>query len=154
MISDSELLQMLMQKYPSMDAEYVMHEFSLYKKLLNSTDTCADNEQASNEPVDVPAVEPVMKKLTKRQIKFNPQEAVSETHITCCVCGQKFKRLSAAHLATHGATPEEYRKICGYEPNQPLMGKEIYSRLMSAVKSAQEARARKRSAAAEGAPLL
>ncbi len=147
MISDTDLLRMLMQKYPTQDAEFIMNEFNTYKKMLGNAECCAAAEPAA-EPADmieVSAAAPApVKRLTKRQIKHNPQEAITQTNITCCVCGKEFKRLSAAHLSLHGTTPEEYRKLCGYEPNQPLMGKMIYQRLMSAVKSAQDARVRKR----------
>ena len=145
MVTDTELLQMLMGKYPTQNADFIMGEFNTYKKLLG--ESCDTQECAAEMPVAVKevAAEPApVKRLTKRQIKYNPQEAITQTNITCCVCGKEFKRLSAVHLATHGATPDEYRKLCGYEPNQPLMGKMIYGRLMSAVKSAQEARVRKR----------
>ena len=147
MISDTDLLRMLMQKYPTQDAEFIMNEFNVYKKMLGSAESCATAECCTAEcaeAVEAPTAPAPMKKLTKRQIKHNPQEAITQTNIICCVCGKEFKRLSAAHLATHGATPEEYRRLCGYEPNQPLMGKMIYQRLMSAVKSAQDARVRKR----------
>lgn len=148
MISDTDLLAMLMQKYPTHEPEFIMSEFVAYKKILDSLEegpAAEEDVPAAPEIEESAVVVPApVKKLTKRQIKFDPTAAISQTSITCCVCGKEFKRLSAAHLAMHGATPEEYRKLCGYEPGTPLMGKMIYDRLMRAVKSAQEARIRKR----------
>lgn len=149
MISDTELLRMLMEKYPNHDAAFIMGEFATYKKMLSTAEVeVVPNTEESTPIVDTPPA-PV-KKLTKRQIKGDPATAITQTNITCCVCGKEFKRLSVAHLASHGATPEEYRRLCGYEPGTPLMGKIVYNNLMRAVKSAQEARVRKR--AMLGAP--
>ena len=151
MISDTELLRMLMEKYPSHDAAFIMGEFVTYKKMLSTAEAeVAPNTEESAPVVETPASPAPVKKLTKRQIKGDPATAITQTNITCCVCGKEFKRLSAAHLASHGTTPEEYRRLCGYEPNTPLMGKIVYNSLMKAVKSAQEARVRKR--AMLGAP--
>ena len=149
MISDTELLRMLMEKYPNHDAAFIMGEFATYKKMLSTAEAeVVPNTEESTPIVETPPA-PV-KKLTKRQIKGDPATAITQTNITCCVCGKEFKRLSVAHLASHGTTPEEYRRLCGYEPGTPLMGKIVYNSLMRAVKSAQEARVRKR--AMLGAP--
>lgn len=148
MIVDSDLLRMLMEKYPTHDPAFIMGEFSTYKKLLAELETTPQECTCAAEPAPAveesePAPAPV-KKLTKRQIKGDPAAAITQTAITCCVCGKEFKRLSAAHLATHGATPEEYRRLCGYDPSTPLMSKIMYQRLMNAVQKAQSARVRKR----------
>lgn len=153
MVNDSELLAMLMQKYPTKDADFIMGEFATYKRLMKEMQSAADCPACDAEQAEAKAeketkeqsAEPV-KKLTRRNLKHKPAGAISKDDIKCCVCGQKFKRLSAAHLKQHGATPELYREICGYKPDQPLMGRDVHKKLMEAVKQAQAARAEKRAA--------
>ena len=53
----------------------------------------------------------------------DPQKAIREKSILCCVCGKTFKVITKKHLATHDLTPEEYREKFGYKKNLPLVCK-------------------------------
>jgi len=77
-----------------------------------------------------------VKEYTKRQkkaqrnsekisrLKADPMAAINNTTITCLVCGQEFKVLTANHLATHGHTGKSYKKTFGYAPDVALMSRE------------------------------
>ncbi|WP_018126032.1 MucR family transcriptional regulator [Desulfovibrio oxyclinae] len=55
----------------------------------------------------------------------DPQKALREKSVICCVCGKSFKILTKKHLATHDLTPAEYREKFGYKKNAPLVCKSL-----------------------------
>lgn len=55
----------------------------------------------------------------------DPQKAIREKSVICCVCGKSFKILTKKHLATHDLTPEEYREKFGYKKKAPLVCKSL-----------------------------
>ena len=56
---------------------------------------------------------PPVPKKTRRSIR--------EQSILCLECGRRFRMLTIRHLATHGLTPDEYRKKWGLEEDTPLL---------------------------------
>jgi predicted transcriptional regulator len=62
---------------------------------------------------------------TAVQATVDPQKAIREKTILCCICGKSFKVITKKHLATHGLTPEEYREKCGYKKKLPLVCKSL-----------------------------
>ena len=148
MIQDSELLEMLMKKYPEGDAAFIMNEFAAYRQKLAALEN-ADTAPAQSAPADeetkqakAQTAAPKVQKLTKRQLKYSPEESITMTDIQCCICGQRFKKLNAKHLAKHNTTPEEYTRVCGFEKGTPLMGKMVYEKLVSTAKDALAAKKR------------
>lgn len=136
MINDADLLKMLMLKNVAGTPAEIMEEFYSYKKhFMEKSD-----EGEAEACVSAPEAAPAVKKLTKRGLKFPAEGSITDTTITCRICGKVCKRISAAHLAKHCTTPAEYRKVCGYDPKQPLMGNVVYEGLMTAVKRAQTMR--------------
>ena len=67
--------------------------------------------------------------------------------ITCPICGVVRSVITIRHLASHGYTPESFRKACGWEPNTPLMSKKHAKKMRENVAKAQSARNAKRAAA-------
>lgn len=55
----------------------------------------------------------------------DPQKAIREKSVICCVCGKSFKILTKKHLASHDLTPAEYREKFGYKKNTPLVCKSL-----------------------------
>jgi predicted transcriptional regulator len=140
MITDTELLHLVMARNADKDPDFVIAEFTAYKKKLaalqlSPQENAAENMQAEPAPV---------KKPTRRSLKCDPATAIEHMSIRCCLCEKEGRRLSSVHLASHGITPEEYRKLCGYAPDQPLMGSVVYERSLRAMHNAQEARKRKK----------
>ena len=60
---------------------------------------------------------------TKRNLVVKPEEAITDDHISCCICGRKMKNLNAKHLASHDIDMDSYKKLCGYEPAHAAAGK-------------------------------
>lgn len=62
---------------------------------------------------------------TNEETVVDPQKAIREKSILCCVCGKSFKVLTKKHLASHNLTPEEYREKFGYKKKLPLVCKSL-----------------------------
>lgn len=143
MISDAPLLKMVMEKHPDQDADFIMEQFALYKKKLMALDATVVEppvEAAPVEEVTAPVEKPKKKRITKRSLKIKPENAIQKDAIICCICGKKVSSLTSIHLKTHGLTPDEYRKLCGYPPHQSLMSHENLRKVKHAVENAQKVR--------------
>ena len=55
----------------------------------------------------------------------DPQKAIREKSILCCICGKTFKVITKKHLLSHDLTPEEYREKCNYKKKLPLVCKSL-----------------------------
>lgn len=55
----------------------------------------------------------------------DPATAIKERTITCCCCGNQYRLLTRKHLASHGLDYEQYRQLCGYKPDLPLIAKSL-----------------------------
>lgn len=151
MITDKDLLQMVMQKHPDQDVDFIVNQFSVYKQKLSGLHVYATNAEECQQDENTPTAEATpevkertKKRYTKRDLKTKPLEAITEDSITCCLCGKVCQNLTASHLMKeHGLTPEEYKKLCGYEPNTVLMSGKNLLRVQHAVANAQAARKKK-----------
>lgn len=57
------------------------------------------------------------------------------------VCVEKERSsLTLRHLATHGISVDEYKKLCGYAPGQKLMSNNHAKKVCDNVMKAQQAR--------------
>lgn len=91
-----------------------------------------------------PAPEPKPKRVTRRSLKFDPADAIANDRIVCCLCGWEGDVLSKGHLAKHGVTPEEYRRLCRYEADRPLVsGRRLQQMRKNMAKMAAARRAEK-----------
>lgn len=61
----------------------------------------------------------------EEKMACEPQKAIREKSIICCVCGKSFKILTKKHLASHELSPIEYREKFGYKKNFPLVCKSL-----------------------------
>ncbi len=86
-------------------------------------------EPAPQLPEKTQASEKELTHYTRNDLKYDPKTAVKEDTIICCLCGAEKKRLTKAHFGMHGTTPEEYRKLCGYDKDLPLSGRSEYLRM-------------------------
>ena len=155
MISDAELLKLVMERYPEQPSTFIIEQFTALKAgliqannklaVMGMEETVAE-PVALEEPVE-PAAEPAepapKKKFTKRNLVVHPEEAVSETSVQCCLCGRVFQNLTAKHLLSHGISVEEYKKLCGYAPEQKLICRNLLEKLQENVQKAQRSRERK-----------
>lgn len=80
-------------------------------------------------------------------MKCDPAEAITDMSVTCCLCGKQSLTLTDRHLAHHGITVEEYKKLCGYSEQQKLIVHNLLAQLTTNARRAQAVRAAKRAEA-------
>ncbi len=156
MISQTELLRMIMQSNPGQTPAFILEQYTAFLKGLTTIHgesftsapiSCEDNQECA--PEDTVEEKQIKTSLTcgytKRKLKIKPDEAIQRDVIYCCICGKEGKTLTERHLTKHnGLTREGYRKLCGYDADQPLMSERHLARMKSNVMKAQEARKAKK----------
>mgnify|MGYP000407738853 CR=1 FL=1 len=154
MISDAELLKLVMDRYPEQPSAFIIEQFAIFKAGLiqannklavidveeSATDTVSTE---SSEQVSTPETETPKKKFTKRNLVAKPEEAITAESVQCCICGKTFQNLTAKHLLTHGISVDEYKKLCGYTPEQKLICSNLLEKLQENVQKAQRSREQK-----------
>lgn len=131
-LEDKDIFNAVFERYHDQPIEFVMSQYEKAKLLnreielrLNTLPPQAATAQNSAETQaaaeDKPSPKPVRKRLTKEDIVADPEKAITDENITCCLCGQQFNRLTARHLKIHGISVKEYKSLCGYTSDQELM---------------------------------
>lgn len=156
-IDENLLFQTFFAKNPEKPIELVMQDVArakaAYVKALQEfapqdKSTVTHVLEMPLHPVEREVMEeavPTVKRLTKRSLKVqDTQSAIGDESITCCLCGAQLKFISSTHLKLHGTTPELYRKLCDYDPKQPLMAKNYYKKMQETIANAQKGRRRKK----------
>ena len=148
MISDAELLKLVMERYPEQPTPFIIEQFTVLKAGLiqaNNKLAAMDMEEPVCEQVIIeepmpeaaeaaPSAAP-KKKFTKRSLVVRPEEAIGDDVVQCC--------LTAKHLLSHGISVDEYKKLCGYVPEQKLICKNLLEKLQENVQKAQRSREQK-----------
>ena len=161
MITDFEILKLVMERYPEQNTSFIIEQFTALKAGIiqaNSKLAVADtpdlaevieeNQEntsenaATNEEQPAPEPEAPRKKFSKRDLKVKPGESIGDDFIKCCLCGRSLNSLTARHLNMHGISVEEYKKLCGFDPKQPLMSREQYQKMCSNIERALAAKNR------------
>lgn len=150
MISDADLLKLVMDRFPEQPSTFIIEQFVALKAgLIQANNKLAGEGVVEPTIVDERPVventvseEPVApkKKYSRRSLVVKPEEAITGEHITCCICGKKFQNLTTKHIASHGINVEEYKKLCGYSPEQRLLSSMLLKKLQENVQKAQGAR--------------
>ena len=160
-LEDRDIFTAIFAKYSDQPIEFVMEQYEK-AKLLNmaiekrlwdqsrvvacpaSESPAQKEEKKPEEPQDRV---PEKKCYTQKDLKCDPAEAITDTSVTCCLCGKQSLTLTARHLAHHGITVEEHKKLCGYSEQQKLMAHNLLAKLTANAQRAQAARAAKRAEA-------
>lgn len=101
MISDAELLKLVMERYPEQPTPFIIEQFTVLKAGLiqaNNKLAAMDMEEPVCEQVSIeepmpeaaeaaPSAAP-KKKFTKRSLVVRPEEAIGEDVVQCCLCGR------------------------------------------------------------------
>ena len=148
MITDAELLKLVMDRFPEADTDGIVEQFSLLKVGLlqaNAKLAVGDAGQQGVEEQSISAADgdPAPKKrYTRRSLVVKPEEAIGDDTVQCCICGKAFQNLNAKHIQNHELTVEEYKKLCGYGPGQKLISRNLLAKLQENVQKAKNARHR------------
>ena len=155
MCSDAELLKLVMDRYPEQPTSFVIDQFAALKAgliqannklaMMGMEELAAEQSLAADENAPEAEAPAPKKKYTKRSLVVKPEEAIGEDQVLCCLCGRAFQNLTAKHLLSHDMTVEEYKKLCGYTPDQKLISHNLLERLQENVQKAQRSREQKMS---------
>lgn len=147
-LEDKDIFNAICNRYKDQPMDFIMEQYALARKINMEIEKQAAqyNEVAESRPVtetepiqeDTPA--PAPKRYTKRNLVIKPQEAITDDSIVCCICGLERQNLTSKHLAAHGLTIEEYKKLCGYGPDQKLMSRRRLAKSREIIGIAQQAR--------------
>ena len=152
-LEDKDLFNAIFNKYSDQPIEFVMEQYEK-AKILNleierrqSSRSCVDITPSSvaQNAEELKQIEATVdstpkKKFTKRDLVIKPNEAITDEVIKCCLCGKERSSLTLRHLATHGISVDEYKKLCGYTPGQKLMSNNHAKKVCDNVMKAQQAR--------------
>ena len=151
-LEDKDIFNAVFEKYRDQPIEFVMAQYEKAKLLNREIElrlnalvpqgAVAQNAAAgAQSPAESkPAPEPVRKRPTKKDLVSDPEKAITDETITCCLCGQQFNTLTARHLKTHDISVEEYKYLCGYTSAQKLMSYNLAATMARNVQKAQAAR--------------
>lgn len=152
-LEDKDIFNAVFEKYRDQPIEFVMAQYEK-AKLLNreielrlNAPAAAAATSAAAAPAGAQATaaekaipEPARKRPTKKDLVSDPEKAITDDSITCCLCGQQFNTLTARHLKTHDISVEEYKYLCGYTSSQKLMSYNLAATMARNVQKAQAAR--------------
>ncbi|MBQ7618465.1 MAG: MucR family transcriptional regulator [Desulfovibrio sp.] len=140
-LDENLLFQTLFAERGDKSIEEIMQEVAKAKAAFNQAEQSIAKEAEeinTEEETKQPTFE--LKHLTRRHLLVDPQSAITNEYITCCLCGRNMKTVSSAHLRKHGTTPEIYRKLCGYAPDRILMSGQREEQMRMCVRVAHEKR--------------
>lgn len=160
MINDSELLKLIMERYPEQPFNFILKQFIIFKAgLIEANGKLAERDKAediaesakieitqdavSETETDMPQAP--KKKYMKRNLVAKPEEAIGKEFVECCLCGRKVQSLTARHLLSHGISMDmdEYKKLCGYAPDRKLICGNFMEKLQKNVLRAYNSRKKK-----------
>ena len=125
MITDAELLKLVMDRFPEADTDGIVEQFSLLKVGLlqaNAKLAVGDVGQQGVEEQSLSATDEAQapkKRYTRRSLVVKPEEAIGDNAVQCCICGNAFQNLTIKHIQLHGLTVEEYVASDYEAPAQP-----------------------------------
>lgn len=153
-LEDREIFAAICNRYPDQPMEFIMGEYEKARTMNRQIEQreTQDAADAASQLTDVEEVEseveeeeiPLRKRFPRRTFKVKPEHAITDDLIYCCICGEARQNLTAKHLEKHGLTPDEYREVCRYPMNQPLMSNKHLARSREVVANAQRARLSRR----------
>lgn len=154
-LEDKDLFMTIYAKFSDKPIEFIMEQYEkakrinmeIEKRLLQEAlaQTQEKPEEIVEKDVEVDVERP-KKKYTKKDLKIKPQNAITEDIIYCCICKEPRQILTAKHMDAHGITIEEYKRLCGYESNQPLMSLKRLEKSREIISRAQKKKLEKKAA--------
>lgn len=153
-LDDKDILNAVFARFNDQPIEFIMAQYEIAKRMSMEierrlagmpADECAKTSpQGAGE---LPASEaekaeeaPRRKKLSRKDLVCRPEDAITEDGIKCCLCGKESSSLTSRHLAQHGISVEEYKKLCGYAEDQKLMSGKFERKMLHNVQRAQQVR--------------
>ena len=143
-LEDRDIFTAICERFPDAPIEIIMEQYEKAKKInMDIEKRIASSENAPCVDEDAESA-PAKRKFSRRDLVVKPNEAITEEYIACCLCGQERQSLTKTHLAAHGISVEDYRKLCGYPEKLPLMSHKQLTASRDVISLAQKARLQKK----------
>lgn len=133
-LADKDIFNAICEQNPGKPIEYIMKQYEIALRMNREIEKNSDRENDANEIVQE------QKKYTRRGLKIKPRNSILEDVVYCCICGEPRQAITSRHLATHGITVEDYKKLCGFAPSQSLMSEKRLKKSREATAMARNAR--------------
>lgn len=157
-LEDRDIFQAICARFADQPIEFIMEQYEKAKTLNRQIEQRSGTAFGASSVTDpgcvtvVEEFEPVpelapKKRYTKRSLKVKPQDAITDNAIFCCICGAERQTITARHLATHDISVEDYKRLCGYPADMPLMSHKRLAKSKEVIARAQQARLEKKAAA-------
>ena len=138
-LEDKDLFSAIFNKYSDQPIEFVMEQYEKAKNInLEIERRQSLRGYVDITPPSIPQNTGEVKQI-EPDVESVPKKITDDT-IKCCLCGKERSSLTLRHLATHGISVEEYKKLCGYAPEQKLMSNNHVEKVRNNVIKAQKAR--------------
>lgn len=156
-LEDRDIFAAICSRCSDQPIEFIMEQYEKAKRLNMDIEKRLDNGNGSESTPECEAaaaeiteiVEPPKKKYTRRMLKVKPQDAITDDAIFCCICGEARQSLTQKHLACHDISVQDYKTLCNYPQDKPLMSNKRLARSKEIIARAQQARIDKRRAQGE-----
>lgn len=157
-LEDRDIFKVVCERFADQPMEFVMLQYAKAKRINMEIERQAASDFLEDEPVEEEVIDTTVveeetaaprKKWSRRSFKVKPQDSITEDVIYCCLCGEARQNLTVKHLAKHGITVEEYKKLCGFPPDQRLMSNKRLAKSKEIIAHAQQARLEKRQGASD-----
>ena len=153
-LDDKDILNAVFARFNDQPVEFIMAQYEIAKRMSMDIERRLAGMPA-DEPARIspqgagamPAPEaenaeeaPRRKKFGRKDLICKPEEAITDDFIKCCLCGKESSSLTSRHLAQHGISVEEYKRLCGYAEDQKLMSGKFEQKMLHNVQRAQQVR--------------
>lgn len=158
-LEDKDIFKAIWDRYTDEPVEFIMAQYEKARRMNMEIERRASPVLECNSPVQSEVITsateiveepaPRKKRYTRRNMAVKPEEAIADDYIYCSICGAQRQSLTAKHLATHDLTVAEYKKLCGFPQEMPLMSGRRLAKSKEIIARAQKARLDKRAALAD-----
>lgn len=155
-LDDKDIFQAICERYKDQPIEFIMAEYEKARRINMEIEQRAapvfqqyvslSQDQTMEDARYSEEAEQPKKKYSRRNFVVKAQDAITEDAIYCCICGAQRQTLTSRHLAMHGLSVEDYKKLCGYPQEQALMSGKRLVKSKEIIARAQQARLDKKSA--------
>lgn len=164
-LTDDAIFNMVLTKYKEQPIEFIMDEYGKAKRCYLKI----EQDIAQDKPLEIDVTptkkskelgegnkavskdEMIEKQYTEDDLVSNPEDAIHDDYIVCCLCGKKLKTLGNHITSKHQIKSTSYKKLCGYPSDLPLMSRQEAMGAKGRGKKLADGNAEKR-AAAKAAP--
>lgn len=153
-LEDRDIFRAICERFADQPIEFIMAQYEKARMMNmeierrsmppSPMETGPATEETASVVEVVEERAPRKKRYTRRSFKVQPEDAITDDAIYCCICGVERQSLTSKHLGTHDLTVEEYKKLCNYPQGTALMSGKHLEKSKAIIAGAQQARLSKK----------